>query len=418
MNKLQRNLVLISRLIVGLVFIYSGFVKGVDPLGSTYKFTDYFNAFHISWATGLAFGLGILLSTAEFVIGVAILLNLKPKLGTLGALLLMAVFTPLTFILALTNPVHDCGCFGDALILTNWQTFWKNIVIDIPIVYLFFIRKRLANQLSGYEQWAGVTFASAFIFLLSWYSVKHLPLLDFRPYKIGTYIPDGMAFPENAPADEWKSIFIYSKDGKEQEFGLNNLPDSTWAFVDSRHILVKKGYEPPIHDFTITNRDGEDFTDQLLSSSDYNVVAVYYNLEKADLKNQDQINQWADYCTANGMPFYALTASTDVAIEKFKNQSGSGFEFYATDEITLKTIIRANPGVLIIKDGTIVDKWNANDLPKIEELHPNLMHQSLLKYKKQADKYYIYTLILAGSLFIAIYLLIRMKWKPLSQNND
>jgi len=153
MNKLQRNLVLISRLIVGLVFIYSGFVKGVDPLGSTYKFTDYFNAFHISWATGLAFGLGILLSTAEFVIGVAILLNLKPKLGTLGALLLMAVFTPLTFILALTNPVHDCGCFGDALILTNWQTFWKNIVIDIAFDFV--------ENFYGY---AGIDMSSSIVF--------------------------------------------------------------------------------------------------------------------------------------------------------------------------------------------------------------------------------------------------------------
>ncbi len=407
MNKLNLYFSWVSRLMVGSVFIYSGFVKGIDPLGSAYKFTDYFIAFNANWASGMAFGLSIFQSMIEFGIGAAILLNLKPKQSALGALLFMAFYTPLTFILALTNPVHDCGCFGDALILTNWQTFWKNIVLTIPVIYLFAIRKKQPTKLHCYEQWAGIGASALFILGISWYATKHLPILDYRPYKIGTYIPDGMVYPEGAAADIWESRFIYSKDGVNKEFILQNLPDSTWKFVEAKHLLIKKGYEPPIHDFTISDSEGNDIADKLLSSTNYNFLIVTYNLEKTQVENVERINQLVDFCAVNEYPVYGLTASTDEQIEKFKEKTGATYEFYATDEITLKTMIRANPGILLVKEGIIINKWNVNDLPVGQKLSENLLHQPISNYKKQADKYYIYTLILLSTLLIAIYLHLR-----------
>ncbi len=399
----------ISRIVIGVIFIYSGFVKAVDPFGSTYKFNDYFIAFGANWASIFSFGLAIILSSAEFIIGVSLFLNLKITKGIWGAILLMAVFTPLTFILALTNPVQDCGCFGDALILTNWQTFWKNIVLLIPLIYLFIHKKDIRNSLTNMEQWFSVGIISVFIIAISWYSINHLPLLDFRPYKIGTYIPAAMEIPENEPADVWESIFIYSKDGTEKEFTLNNLPDSTWAFVDAKHVLISKGYEPPIHDFSLLGSDGSDITDMVLASSNYNFLLIAHNLDKSDKKNQKEINNLASFCQSKGYSFYCLTATGDEGIETFKKETNASYEFYHTDEITLKTIVRSNPGLILLKEGAILGKWHSNDIPSPDELDENITHQLVTDYKKKADKYYIYTLILLSAFISSTYLLIRRK---------
>lgn len=411
MKPYKTTLLWISRIIVGLVFIYSGFVKAVDPLGSTYKFIDYFNAFNMSWATGLSFGLAILLSAAEFIVGIAVLLNLKIKLSSWGALIFMIFFTPLTFVLALTNPVHDCGCFGDALILTNWQTFWKNIILLIPVLFLFIQRKNIQSKLNPIEQWI---ISGLFLISISWisiYSLNHLPLLDFRPYNVGTYIPDKMDIPEGAPADVWESHFIYSKNGEEKSFTVNNLPDSSWTFVDAKHELISKGYTPPIHDFSIVGNDGSDITDMVLASTNYNFLLVAYNLEKSSLKNQEKINKLAAYCQSMGYPFYCLTADGEEGVDKFISKTRATYPFYTTDEITLKTMVRSNPGLILIKEGTLLEKWNHNDIPEIENLSENITHQVISEYKKTGDKYYIYTLILVVAFLGSTYLLVRQKLK-------
>ncbi|MBI9065708.1 MAG: DoxX family protein [Salinivirgaceae bacterium] len=402
---------LICRIIVGVVFIYSGFVKGVDPLGSTYKFNDYFNAFNANWATTFSFGLSFVLSLAEFIVGFCILLNLKIKLSSLGAVLFMAIFTPLTLVLALTNPVHDCGCFGDALILTNWQTFWKNIVLLIPTIYLFINRKKITSTYSNTDQWLAITFGTITMIIVSIYSYQHLPVLDFRPYKVGTHIPEAMTTPEGAPADIWESKFIYSKKNREKTFTMKKLPDSTWTFVSAKHELIKKGYEPPIHDFTIVDNEGTELTDIILSNENYNFLLIAYNLEKADLSKSKEINKLYDFCYENGYPFYALSASTDAAINEYYKSTKASYDFYTTDEITLKTIIRSNPGLLIIKEGTIIGKWHVNDLPSPEYLGKNILKQTISNYKKTADKYYIYTLILLCSFLISSYVLVKQKIK-------
>lgn len=407
MSKLTKALMITSRIIVGLIFIYSGFVKLVDPLGSTYKFNDYFAAMGTNWASSFSFTLAIIQSIAETVIGLALLLNMHLKYASLGAFIFMLFYTPVTLVIALTNPVHDCGCFGDALILTNWQTFFKNIFILIPTLFIFINRKKGTTFLSNTEQWV---FMGLFIIVsggITLFSYKHLPILDFRPYKIGTYIPDGMIIPEGAPADVWESKFIYKKDGVEKEFTVDSLPDASWTFVDAHHTLIKKGYEPPIHDFTIISPDGTEITDIVLNSENYNFLFVAYKIENASLVNTDKMLALADYCQQMGYPVYGLTASSDQAVNDFMVKTGLAFDFYNTDEITLKTIIRSNPGLVLIKGGTILNKWNINDIPDLDYFKTNLMQSSISGLKAKADRYLILAIVLIMSLVSVIFILLR-----------
>ncbi len=410
MNNTTRWLFFASRIVIGIVFIYSGFVKVIDPLGTTYKLNDYFAVFGTDWASKMSFILAVVQNIAEFLIGVAILLNLKMKLSTLGALIFMIIFMPLTFYIAIANPVHDCGCFGDALVITNWQTFWKNIILLVPTIFLFINRKKSTSTLSCWEQWGAVAIITIAMAFTTYHSYNHLPLNDFRPYKVGTYIPDGMIIPEGALDDEWKSTFVYSKDGAEKEFEMSALPDSTWTFVDAKHELIKKGYEPPIHDFTIISEDGTEITDIVLSSENYNFLFIAYNLKTAKRNNIDKINELADYCYQMGYPFYGLTASGNEDVSNFISETNAIYEFYNTDEITLKTIIRSNPGLVLLKNGTVIDKWHINDIPNINELSENLIHQSITKYKTKADKYFIWTLILLSCFIVSLYLLVRKRF--------
>jgi uncharacterized membrane protein YphA (DoxX/SURF4 family) len=364
---------IISRIFVALVFIFSGFVKAVDPLGSTYKFADYFRAFGMEWAEPLAFVLAIVLSGAEFLIGVGLLFNVLTKLFSWLALLFMAFFTPLTLILALYNPVSDCGCFGDALVLTNWQTFGKNIIILIPTLILFFTRKQSHCHFTKLVQWS-VTGIFAFLITgISIYCYNHLPLIDFLPYKVGTYIPDKMKFPENAQPDVYETIFYYKnlKTGEVKEFDQNNYPwqdTLNWKWQDSKSVLVKEGYHPPIHDFLIESPENGDITDIVLNDDTCTFLLVAYNINKTSKKNIEAAKNLDKFCKENRYRFYMLTASSDVDIQKFQTSVGSSFNFCFTDETTLKTMVRANPGLLLLKKGTILGKWHSNDIPAIDEL--------------------------------------------------
>jgi energy-coupling factor transporter transmembrane protein EcfT len=429
-------------LFVGAVFVFSGFVKAVDPMGSSIKYTDYFHSFGLEFLIDFVFPLAIILSTIEFMVGLSLILNIKIKLNSTISFLFMAFFTPLTFYLAIANPVTDCGCFGDALVITNWQTFWKNIVILMPTLIIFFNRNDIKAWLSKINELILIGFG---IIAITWFSIycdQHLPVLDFRPYKIGNNIsalqkeiyeldeniPEEKAILDKVPINERQdsviTTFIYEKDGVQKEF--SEVPeDTTWQWIETKNNVIREGYHPPIHDFSITDLNGNDITKQVLSDTAYSFFIISYKIEKADLDGIIAATKLAASSTYN---FYFLTASLNEDIEELNDtlvklidnktieyeakaseekhvetiyyyeKDGEvmeftvdeipnddtweyigeeeiestetslvnplPFNFYTTDETTLKTIIRSNPGLVLVKNGTVINKWAYMDIPE------------------------------------------------------
>lgn len=364
----------IARILLGIAFIFSGFVKGIDPWGSAYKFTDYFNAFQMHWFTDLAFALGILLAAAEFFLGVAFVFNFFIRLTSWLMLAFMVFFTGLTFVLALTNPVTDCGCFGDALVITNWQTFYKNIVLLALAIFVFIQRKNFKSKNGPVLSIAFTAMTMVFYFYLVDYSYNHLPIIDFSPYKVGVNIPDAMKIPEGAAKAVYENNFIYKnlKTGEEKKFTEVNYPwqdTLNWAFVKMEEpILVQKGYTPPIHDFRIETPEGEDIKDFFLYDEKYTFIVIASNLHNTNREGMEKIAQLATVAKSKGYNFIGLTSTSSGDFEAFRNETGAQFDFFNTDEITLKTIVRSNPGMILIKKGTILKKYHFNDIPKPEEL--------------------------------------------------
>src|SRR5690606_21750870 len=259
----------IARILVGLTFIFSGFVKGIDPWGSAYKFTDYFNAMHLEWLTWAALPLGILLSFAEFAIGIALLFNVLLRFFSWLALIFMVFFTGLTLWIAIENPVTDCGCFGDALVISNWETFYKNVVLIVLTIIVFAYRnnmKGLPGKKTGFAlALLSVVGYAAVVF----HSYNHLPIFDFRPYKVGVNISEAMSIPPDAPQDVYENIFYYKNinSGEVEQFTEENYPwqdTLNYEFHDMESFLVQEGYEPPIHDFRIETPEGDDILDFFL----------------------------------------------------------------------------------------------------------------------------------------------------------
>lgn len=405
----------ICRILIGLVFIFSGFVKGIDPLGSDYKFTDYFNAFGMSWMNFSALFFSFLLSMAEFIIGICLFLNIKTKLASWGALLFMAVFTPLTLILAIKNPVTDCGCFGDALVLTNWETFFKNIILLVMVLLVFVNRKRFKSIFNVLEQSVILTGSIIFMFCIEMYSYRHLPILDFRPYAVGANITEGMTTPEGAPHDEYSTTLKYKNKntGEIKEFDESNFPwqdTLNWEFHSSSQKLLKEGYKAPIHDFVIEHPEYGDITEEVLNDDDYTFLVVSYKLSKASAEAQDKLNKLAAYASENGYHFYGLTASNADEITDFVHKYNVNYSFCATDEIQLKTVIRSNPGLVLLKKGTIIDKWGHRDIPDADELKgKDPLSFCLLEQQYITDRYVIYSLALLYMFLLAFYMIKKYK---------
>ena len=363
----------ICRLFIGIVFIFSGTIKAIDPLGTVYKFQDYFQAFHLGFLKELSLPLTIILCTLEFIAGFSVMFNIRQRAGIVIVILLMAVFTPLTFILALVNPVTDCGCFGDAIHLTNWQTFLKNIVLLIPAIYLFIRRKETAPESGKIRSWIKLVIASAIFILFIFYNMRYLPVIDFLPYKTGTYIPDKMKMPEGSQGDKYETTFIYEKDGRKKEFTLSDYPanDSTWKFVEQKSVLVSKGYQPPIHDFSITTVYNEDITQQILSSEKPTLIMISKKLEEADPELLRSGFNHGYYCMGNMIDFYLVTASGSDEVKHYSN----GIKFCFADETTLKTMVRSNPGYILLRKGRIIGKWSWANMPDNKKLSEFLNQQ-------------------------------------------
>ena len=386
MQKLRITTVNVCRFVLAATFIFSGYVKAIDPLGTLYKLKDYAAAMSLNgllpdWAlVGVAIALGAL----EFALGVFMLFAVRRHVVSRITLAFMTAMTVLTLWIFVADPVKDCGCFGDALKLTNGETLLKNIVLSACAALVAWRPADMARFISRSNQWIVRYYTVAYIVITSVYCLYTLPIFDFRPYHVGMNIKQGMEIPEGAEQPEFESTFLLRKNGETREFTLDNYPDSTWEYVDTRTVQTKKGYEPPIHDFALTSCDtGEDITEQVLTKKGYTFLLVSPRLAVADDSNFGDIDQIYEYAEENGADFYCVTASANDEIERWRDLTGAEYQFCNADETTLKTMIRSNPGLMLLKDGTIIGKWSHNALPQTDDLTAPL--QQLTIGKAQND---------------------------------
>lgn len=367
-NKITHIIGSIARTLLALTFLFSGFVKAIDPLGTVYKIEDYLKAFGgiFTDLMPLAEFAAVGLISLEFVLGVCMLLNVRTQWTAWISLAFYMVMTPLTLWIALTNPVSDCGCFGDAIVLTNWQTFWKNVILLTLVIVLLVSRNAIPQLFKNWMELVIALIGLAIAFGIMEYSYLHLPPMDFRPYKVGNHIPTLMEIPEDAEPDVYETTLIYAKDdGEEQEFTLENYPknDPEWTFVDQRSVLVKKGYEAPIHDFEILTMDFDDITYDILESEQPVTLVTMYDLKKTNRKQAKKLMAVYEACEERGEKCYFLTGSGEDDIYDFADEMDIDEElveeiFCTIDPVTLKTIVRANPGVFVVQNGTIIEKYN------------------------------------------------------------
>ena len=327
-------------MVLAATFILSGFVKAVDPLGTQYKIHDYLAAMGLAQYVPdlLTLTAAVLLAALEFILGICLLFAIRRRLVSKIVFVMMAVMTALTLWLALAEPIHDCGCFGDALVLTNQQTLWKNVVLLCAAFVVWKAPTLQPRLISESNQWIVMNYSALFIlFVIALRSLYTLPQFDFRPYHIGANLREG-----------WQRMM--------------------------------DGEESPYTDFFIERTDdGEDITEQVLNDEGYTFLLVAPHLEQADDSQLDEINQMYEYSQDYGYPFYCLTASTGRAITRWRETTGAEYPFCNTDDITLKTVIRSNPGLLLLKNGTVIRKWSHNTLPSEEELTKPLEESKLGK---------------------------------------
>lgn len=360
----------LCRLLIGVVFIFSGFVKAIDPVGNAIKISDYLTAFGLDifqpLKTLMAFGL----SSVELLLGVTMLLGVYRRYTSFLILVFMIVMTPVTLYLALFDPVSDCGCFGEALVITNWQTFYKNIVLLAAAIFVFKHNQQIFQVFTYKVYWFVAVWTYLYCTAFSVWNYNHLPLIDFRPYKTGANIPALMEIPEGAPEDEYRYSFIYEKDGVKKEFSLEDYPaeDSTWTFVDTKTELIKEGYHPPITDFYIYDANDNEVTQDILGNDIGILLLIASKLEDASDERIDEINDVYDYSVEENIAFYCITGSDKGAITYWIDRTGAEYPFLFADDVVLKTIIRSNPGLVLMKNGTILMKWHYKDIPEEEEV--------------------------------------------------
>ena len=386
-QRLLKMIVNLCRIIVAVTFIFSGFVKAIDPIGTQYKLQDYLGAIGIAgilpnW-TLLA--VAVFLAAIEFCIGIFLLFAIQRRLISKLTVAFMAFMTMVTVWIVVADPVKDCGCFGDALHLTNTETLIKNIVLLVCSLAIMYRPLAMFRFVSKSNQWIVTNYTIVFILVSSGLSLYYLPIFDFRPYHIGVNIPRGMEIPKGAKLPQFKTTFIMEKNGQRKEFTLDNYPDASWKFIDSKTVQTSEGYIPPIHDFSITdNKTGLDLTNSVLSHKGYTFLLIAPHLETADDSNFGDIDRLYEYAQSYDIPFYCLTASTTKAIKRWVDLTGAEYSFCITDEAVLKTIIRSNPGLLLLKDGTIINKWSHNNLPNEAKLSRPISQSSLGKMPKDS----------------------------------
>ena len=368
-NKIFVILTNACRLLVSLVLIVSGFVKAVDPLGSMYKMREYATAFSMEtlsddWLMFFA----IVQAAVEFMLGIFILVGIYRKFTTVATPVVMSFFTLLTVFIYASDNIQDCGCFGEAVTMSNGLTLTKNIVLLLLSLLLFFGRNLLKFYVSARCRWMVTIFSVFYIGAVLVISSNHLPVIDFGDYAVGS---DLRALTQGTP-DKYKVIYIYERGDERCEMPEGETPDTTWTCVSSRAELVEKGADPLVKDFLVYDWEYDyDATEEIIANQGHTCLVLIERLENASLSRVDKINDLYDHCVENDIPFFVTTASSGEEVELWRKRTGAEYPMYFTDEHALRRMIRANPGMMVLQDGVIVSKWDISDLPAVEEFAGN-----------------------------------------------
>ena len=362
----------LMRLTVGGVFIFSGFTKGIDPWGTCYKITDYLNALGLEQWVGTALFIAVAIAAIEFMLGVALAVGAYRRSAPWLSLLVMLVMTPLTLWLAVTNAVPDCGCFGDALHLSNWATFGKNVLLLLGIIYLLLFNRSLRGVYGPAVQWMVMAASFALIMAISYYGYFVQPLIDYRPYPVGTRLVNASI--QDSDEGEEDFIFIYSKDGKEQEFTIDSLPDEEdgWEYVTRYHARRPHGQvimldDNPNGGIAIMDKDGSDITIDILSDSRRTVLLLFPDLPRVGVVNSFALNELTDAALVADADVIGLTPATGEQIEHWKDISMASYPIHNMDDSELKMVARGNPAVVYLEDGTIKWKRTLSSLDGVEQ---------------------------------------------------
>ena len=389
----MKLLIRILQVIFALTFIFSGVAKCIDPTGTSLKFNEYLLYFGFDYLTDFTMGLAWLLSIVEFYIGFSLLMGRAIRSSLFFGVCMMLIFTPLTLWLACTDAIQDCGCFGDALHLTNWQTFYKNVVLDVMLV-LFIWRRRDMYVLLGKTNYTFYFYWCLLLMIgLCCVGTFREPFIDFRPYHPGINVAQSVLGAARSDASSAENIVytcIYERNGERKEFPLEELPDEEdgWEFVETvEHVAASENKVAdsadvseeekivPL-DFFARTPDGDLFTEELLNKEGYSILLLSPSLDKASQHDLDRIEQLYEYAQDNQYPFYCLTARDTAQVSSWVYNTGAEYPFLFTDAQIVETITRANPGVLLLRDGVLCWKENLSTLDVKDLVTAKLNEQS------------------------------------------
>ncbi|WP_184543583.1 BT_3928 family protein [Mucilaginibacter sp. FT3.2] len=375
---MKNGLIWFCRIAVGLLFIFSGLIKANDPLGFSYKLVEYFEVFHITFLNDLALTTAILLCALEMILGFALLIGVRPVKVAWGLLLLIIFFGFLTFYSAFFKVVQTCGCFGDAIPLTPWQSFSKDMVLLVLVAVLFVNRTKIKPLFSAKAGDKWLIGAAVVAIGFGLYTYNFMPVVDFLPYKIGANIPDEMKTPPGAPLDVFELTY-HLKNKKTGETKVMNdkiylssniWKDANWEVIgDPENKLIKKGFEPKIRDLAIQDAQRNDYTKELLASPYYSLIIVAYDLDKTNGEAINRLNALAINAVENyNIRTILLTSNSAASAQAFAKAHKLVSEIFYADGVPLKTMIRSNPGVILLKNGIIINKWHYHSVPKYDDL--------------------------------------------------
>ncbi len=363
----MKYLIWCFRLFVGLLFIFSGLIKANDPLGLSYKMNEFFEVWGMHFLNPYSLIFSVLIIAFEIIAGVALILGYAFRLFSRLLLALILFFTFLTAYVLFSGKIKECGCFGDCIKITPWQTFTKDLILLAMILVLYFFRNRIKPLFSSYPSISILILTTLFSFGIQWWTLEHLPFYDCLPFKPGSSILEGRKAPPGSVPDQYESVMIYQKEGKTQEFTMEDYPwdDPSWEFVDRIDKLVKKGNaDPPIKDFFLTDAEGQDQTEAILSYPGYQFFFIVRDAGKARTDRMERIHGLYAQAREMGIPFLVISSTSHSDVGPYLESWNLGSApVYVLDGTVSKTAMRANPGLMLLHGGTVIRKWSFRDYP-------------------------------------------------------